>query len=195
MLTQWSKTKSLYFREQLMPSEEKNENSGLAFQPHRSRADFTHAEQHLDLVGNGWTGSNLMDPKRTSAKAFCMRLATQMLRVMKKKHTSCIQLRRDCADNALSVDHKTWPAVVIMAHEIGLPFLRPCLLWEAIIVFSSNLMQLGLQHISTAQWICQTSQTHSSFCAWFLHFATSSATTWQMEDGGDALMIKWMGTA
>lgn len=125
MLTQWTKTKSLYFREQLMPSEEKNEFLAWHFSHIGSRGDFTHAEQHLDLVGNGWTGSNLMDPKRTSAKAFCMRLATQMLRVMKKKHTSCIQLRRDCADNALSVDHKTWPAVVIMAHEIGLPFLRP----------------------------------------------------------------------
>ena len=84
MLTQWTKTKSLYFREQLMPSEEKNEFLAWHFSHIGSRGDFTHAEQHLDLVGNGWTGSNLMDPKRTSAKAFCMRLATQMLRVMKK---------------------------------------------------------------------------------------------------------------
>ena len=73
MLTQCTKTKSSYFRQELMPREEKNKFLAFHFSHIWSRADFTYAGQHLDLVGKVRTGSNLMDILH----------ATQMLRGMR----------------------------------------------------------------------------------------------------------------
>ena len=91
-----------------MPSEEENKFLAFHFSHIWSRADFTYAGQHLDLVGKVWAGTNLMDVPH----------ATQMLRGMRERergkkniHTSRIQLHRECANLALSVDQKPWPAV------------------------------------------------------------------------------------